>query len=326
MEIIDAVIPVWRPDGRLRACVEMLKEQTLPVRSITLILSVEDPREEWIRKTEELLEFSGVRIEKIEKRRFDHGGVRDEWAKRSDADILLFMVQDAVPADRYLTERLAQALRDPQAAVAYARHLPDGRCDAIEEYARYYTYPPAGRRKVWEDVQEQGIFGCFTSNVCAAYRRSWYEKAGGFEERILLSEDSVFAAKVMKKGASVIYQPEARVIHAHRFSFRTQWRRNFDIGVVHRSYEQLFGRLAPEKAGSGLMTGTACYLLRRRKLLLFPKLFWLGVVKVLAYRAGKHYERLPRKLAAAWSLNKEYWRKEKVFPIENPSKQVIINM
>lgn len=308
VETIDAAIPVWRPDGRLKDCVEGLLSQAFPVRSITLILSVEDPQEEWVRQTEELLKLPGVRIERIQKRMFNHGGTRAQWAEKSDADILLFMVQDAVPADRHLTEKLAKALQDRQAAVAYARHLPDGRCDAVEEYARYYTYPPAGRRKIWADVRQQGIFGCFASNVCAAYRRSWYERTGGFEKKILLSEDSVFAARAMQKGAAVIYQPEARVIHAHRFSFRTQWRRNFDIGVVHKSYEPLFGRLNPERAGAGLLTGTARYLLKRKQLLMFPKLFCLGCVRMLAYQAGKHYERLPGRLVKSWSLNKEYWR------------------
>lgn len=308
VETIDAVIPVWRPDGRLKDCVEGLLAQRFPVRSITLILSVEDPQEKWVSQTEELLKFPGVRIEKIHRRKFNHGGTRAAWAKERDASILLFMVQDAVPADRHLTERLVEALQDGQAAVAYARHLPDGRCDPIEEYARYYTYPPAGRRKVWEEAQKQGIFGCFTSNVCAAYRRSWYERAGGFEKRILLSEDSVFAAKAMQKGAAVVYQPQARVIHAHRFSAGTQWKRNFDIGVVHRDYGHLFEKMNPERAGLGLLTGTACRLFKTKQFLLFPKLFCLGCIKALSYQAGKHYKRLPKHLVKNWSLNKEYWR------------------
>lgn len=303
-------IPVWKPDERLWACVRRLRKQTFPVRSITLILSIEDPQEDWVKQVEELGGLPGIRIEKVRKETFNHGGIRHDWAQRSDADILLFMVQDAVPADRDLTARLVEALQDEQVAVVYARHLPDRRCDAIEEYARYYTYPPKSRRKVWKDVEKQGVLGCFTSNVCAAYRRSWYERAGGFERRILLSEDSVFAAKAMRIGAAVLYLSEAKVVHAHNFSFRTQWKRNFDIGVVHRYYEDIFGGLYPEKTGAGLISGTVLHLIKRKKIQLFPKLFWLGCIKMAAYQSGKHYKILPKCLVERWSLNKEYWEVE----------------
>lgn len=310
METIDVAIPVWKPDRRLLTSVRMLRRQIFPVRSITLILSIEDPQEDWVKQVERLGDLPGLRIERVRKEIFNHGGIRHNWAERSNADILLFMVQDAVPADCYLTARLVDALRDEQVAVAYARHLPDSRCDAIEEYARFYTYPPKSRKKVWKDVEKQGVLGCFTSNVCAAYRRSWYERAGGFERRILLSEDSVFAAKAMRIGAAVVYLSEAKVVHAHNFSFRTQWKRNFDIGVVHKNYEDIFGGLYPEKTGAGLLSGTVVHLIRRRKLKLFPKLFWLGCIKVAAYQSGKHYKRLPKCLVKSWSLNKEYWEVE----------------
>lgn len=309
METVDAMIPVWRPDSRLDRCVEMLREQSYKIRRITLILSVDQGDDAWVRRIEaRFWGKSSIYIKKINKKYFNHGGTRHMWASQSDADILLFMVQDAVPGDKRLVERLVQALEKPQNAVVYARHIPDGRCDAIEAYARYFTYPPKSRVKRWEDVERMGVTGCFTSNVCAAYRRDWYEKVGGFERKILLSEDSVFAARALKSGAAAVYLAEARVVHAHHFSFLTQWRRNFDIGVVHRMYKDIFGGTCPEAAGAKLLAGTAAYLAETGKLWLFPKLFILGGIKAAAYQAGKRYQKLPKRLVECWSLDKVYWK------------------
>lgn len=306
---MDAMIPVWRPDGRLWQCVEMLREQSYPIRNITLVLSVDkDEDDMWVRRIEARYEgSSGIDIVKTDKEQFNHGGTRHSWASQNDADILLFMVQDAVPADREMLHRLVEALESPEHAVAYARHIPDGRCDAVEAFTRYFTYPPKGRVKKREDMKRYGIDGCFTSNVCAAYRRDWYELAGGFERKILLSEDSVFAAKVLRLGASAVYLAGARVVHAHCFSYRIQWRRNFDIGVVHKKYEDIFGSTAPERRGIKLIRETAQYLIRHGEIRLLPRLIFMGAIKAGAYTAGKHYERLPEILIKRWTLDKAYW-------------------
>lgn len=308
MDIVDAMIPVWKPDGRLERCVEMLQEQSRPIRNITLILSVDKNSKEWVRRVESRFgETSGIEIKKIEKEHFNHGGTRHAWAAESDADVLLFMVQDAVPADREMVRHLTESLKEPENAVAYARHVPDGRCDAVEAFTRYFTYPPKSRVKKQEDVEKYGIEGCFTSNVCAAYRRDWYEKTGGFERLILLSEDSVFAARALACGASIVYCAKARIIHAHCFSCTTQWKRNFDIGVVHKKYGDVFGNTVPEKRGATLIKETAGYLIKHGKAVLLPRLFWMGVVKAVAYTAGKQYKRLPVSLVKRWTLDKAYW-------------------
>lgn len=309
MDTVDVMIPVWRPDKRLEQCVRMLQQQSYPIRSITLILSVDKTRqEEWVKRVEAHFEgISGINIKKIDKKNFNHGGTRHAWAAESDADILFFMVQDAVPADREMLRRLVEVLEDPVNAVAYARHIPDGRCDAVETFTRYFTYPPKGAVKTQEDRKKHGIEGCFTSNVCAAYRRDWYEKVGGFERKIPLSEDSVFAARALDSGAAVVYLAEARVIHSHQFSYRTQWKRNFDIGVVHKKYKDIFGNTVAEKRGARLIKETAGYLIRHGKVHLIPRLLWMGVVKAGAYTAGKHYNRLPESLINKWTLDKAYW-------------------
>lgn len=305
----DAMIPVWKPDGRLRQCVEKLLNQSLRLRKITLMLSVDrqwDDRiiENWFGEEER------VEIVRLPRETYNHGGTRRRWAKNSDAKYLLFLVQDAVPEDETLVERMVESLRNERHAVVYARQIPGFGCDEIEAYTRYFNYPPVSMKKTKSKLAGGDVKDCFTSNVCAAYRRDWYERVGGFEEKIQLSEDSVFAAKALKAGGEVIYNADARVIHAHRFGYGTQWKRNFDIGAVHKEYEEIFGELAVKREGAKLVKGTVWYLIRKRKFRLFPRLFLLSAVKFLAYQAGTHYDRLPLGLVRKWSWDQYYWRRD----------------
>lgn len=66
-----------------------------------------------------------MEVRHLTKEEFDHGGTRRQAAELSDAEILVFMTQDAMPADRELIGALVGALAEnPQAGAAYARQLP----------------------------------------------------------------------------------------------------------------------------------------------------------------------------------------------------------
>ena len=309
MYIVDAMIPVWNPDERLRKNVEMLLRQTCKIRKVTLVFSVDSTwdyqkKEEWFEKYEQ------VEIIEIPRNTFNHGGTRHQWAQKSDAEYLLFLVQDAVPEDESLVEKLVESLEDKNHAVAYARQIPGFGCDEIECYTRCFNYPPYSLKKTREKFLRGGVKDCFTSNVCAMYRRDWYEKVGGFEKSILLSEDSVYAARALQLGADIIYNAEAHVIHAHDFGYKIQWKRNFDIGVVHREYKEIFGKLSSEREGIHLVEGTIGYLFRKKRITLLPRLFLLSAVKFLAYQSGKRYHKLPMWLIKKWSWDEYYWRRK----------------
>ena len=74
-------------------------------------------------------EYPLVEVQHLTKEEFDHGGTRRQAAELSDAEILVFMTQDAMPADRELIGALVGALAEnPQAGAAYARQLPKKDC------------------------------------------------------------------------------------------------------------------------------------------------------------------------------------------------------
>ena len=95
----------------------------------------------------------------------------------SQADVLIFMTQDALPADRDLLRNLVRSFdQDGVAAFRYARQLPAEDCRLIERYARSFNYPPESRVNWRAIFPRWGIKTYFCSNVCAAYKREIYLK------------------------------------------------------------------------------------------------------------------------------------------------------
>ena len=120
---IDVIIPAYRPGAEFLELIDRLERQTLPVRKI-LVMNTRSQVD-----VEKLLaDRPEIQVVSLEKNEFDHGGTRDRAARLSEADYLLFLTQDALPADAHLVERLAAAFGDKRVKAAYARQLPKEDC------------------------------------------------------------------------------------------------------------------------------------------------------------------------------------------------------
>lgn len=89
---------------------QKLQEQTFVIHELILVNTEEALWNEAVRKypIEQIrkeLPFPS-RIFHMTRENFDHGGARNMGAGYSEADILIFMTQDAVPADKRLVEHL----------------------------------------------------------------------------------------------------------------------------------------------------------------------------------------------------------------------------
>lgn len=75
---------------------------------------------------------------------------------------MVFMTDDAVPADERLIEHLTAAFdqRGPggeSVIMAYARQLPDKDCAMAERFTRSFNYPEDSCIKTKEDLGKMGI-------------------------------------------------------------------------------------------------------------------------------------------------------------------------
>ena len=99
-ERIEVIIPVYRPGREFEKLILRLKKQTRLPDGIHVINTISD------HFPARFCMEQGIRVTHIEKEQFDHGGTRDMGIRQSDADIIVFMTQDAVPYDKYLIENL----------------------------------------------------------------------------------------------------------------------------------------------------------------------------------------------------------------------------
>ena len=300
---VDVVIPSYRPDEKFSRLVKKLQEQEYPIGTIFVINTKAG------RFPKEVEQMEKVKVSHIERREFDHGATRDMGMQMSKAEIVVFMTQDAVPADEYVIGNLVKVLEeDEMTGAAYARQLAASDCNYIEKYTRKFNYPENSRIKSKEDLQEMGIKTFFCSNVCAAYKRNIYEKAGGFCKKTIFNEDMILAGHMINAGYKVAYVAEARVIHSHNYTGMQQFHRNFDMAVSQAEHPEIFAGVPSEGEGIKLVKKTINYLIQKRKIWLIPGVILQSGCKYAGYLSGKNYRKLPRKMILWCTMNREYWK------------------
>lgn len=329
---VDIIIPTYKPDARFIELISRLEKQSRAAGRIIIVNTEklyweQAPFDKQIFQKENLENGSKVEVYHIPEEEFDHGGTRAFAASKSGADVLLFMTQDAMPADSCMVENLVKVWENERACevpdgqakysdvmigAAYARQLPSKDCHFLEQYTRSFNYGDESRIKSEKDLPELGIKTFFCSNVCAAYKRDIYEKMGGFEHQTIFNEDMIMAGHMIHQGYGIAYVADARVIHSHNYSALQQFRRNFDLAVSQTDHPEVFQGIRSESEGIRLVKKSAVYLMKNGKIWMLPRLIWQSGWKYLGYRMGRQYKKLPLWIIEKCTMNKKYW-KNKVF-------------
>lgn len=252
----------------------------------------------------------GAEVLSIERAEFDHGGTRKRGAAHcAQSEILIFLTQDAIPAQPHALSRLAAVFHAPEVAIAYGRQLPRPEACAIERHARLYNYPPEGEVRTLADTQRLGMKTCFCSNSFAAYRHSALQAVGSFPDRAFFAEDQIMAGRLLKAGHSLAYVANAEVIHSHEYNLRQEFGRYFDVGVFHSRNKwllQTFGRA--ESAGFQFVYSEIMYLSKIAPWRI-PETLLRTVIKYIGYRLGAKELKLSDSTKARLSMQSYYWKR-----------------
>ena len=303
----DVIIPVYRPDEKLNKLIDALLSQSLLARKIILINT---EREEFLKFSPEeafLKQSPSLELHHIKKAGFDHGATRNYGVSLSSAPFFVCMTDDAIPAGNTVMEELLKPFASESIGVSYARQLPSPDCGIIERYTRSFNYPEEGRVKTAKDLPELGIKTFFSSNVCAAYRRSCFDILGGFPDHTIFNEDMIYARHLINAGYAISYSAKAEVIHSHNYSGMEQFHRNFDLGVSHAQFPEEFRGIKAESEGKKLVLQTCRYLLKIHRPWLIVKLIWQSGCKYIGYSFGKRYQKFPAWFVKWCSMNRNYW-------------------
>ena len=302
---VDVLIPVYEPDESFEKLLKMLSNQTVRPEKIILMVT-EGAHEVALDEQND----SKIEIHRLQKTEFDHAGTRNAAVSFSDADLVLFMTQDAVPEDVHFIEELVDGMeRDEKIAVSYARQLAKKDTKPIERLIRRFNYPEESRMKSLEDLDTLGIKTYFCSDVAAVYRREIFTELGGFETPAVFNEDMVYAAKAVKAGYKVYYNAEARVVHAHNLKLMEQFRRNFDVGASQADHPEVFEEISSESEGGKLFKTVSKGLVKLGRWYLLPYFILQCGAKFIGFRLGKRYPKLKPGFVKKCSSNRAYWER-----------------
>lgn len=300
---VVVVVPACNPGERWKNFLDALSTQTLRPGQCVVIDSESDDG------AAELAASFGITVHRITRAEFNHGATRqlavDQYV--GDADVVVFLTQDAILADEDALRKLVMAFQDLSVAAVYGRQLPSPDATPVAAHARLFNYLQVDHARRFDDISKYGIKTCFLSNSFAAYRTKALREVGGFPSRVILGEDMHLAARLLMAGHSVSYASHAQVYHSHNYSLLAEFKRYFDIGVFHSQHRWLlqnFGGAGRE--GFKFLLSETSYLLRNSPWRL-PEAACRTVLKATGYRMGLGHARLPLGVCRALSMNKGYW-------------------
>ena len=250
----------------------------------------------------------GFKIQHIFKKKFNHGGTRDlALTLAAEADILVFLTQDALLDSPDSLKKIVEIFNDPQIGCAYGRQLPHTNAGSIATHARFFNYSDSSSKKSLADVPRLGCKAAFISNSFAAYRREALLAVGGFPSDVIFAEDACVAARMLLEDWSVSYCAEATVLHSHDYSLVEEFRRYFDVGVFHAREKWILERFGSPSGEGVRFIKSELHYLAKNAFFLIPLAMVRTAVKLVAYRLGRLEHRLPNTLKKRLSMNRRYW-------------------
>ncbi|MCR8745461.1 glycosyltransferase family 2 protein [Romboutsia lituseburensis] len=303
---ISVIIPTRNAEKYIGKLIKKLQSQTIsPMEIIIIDTNSKD-------KTKEICkEFKGINFIHINDGEFGHGKTRNQAAKVAKGDILVFMTQDAYPNNDMFLDELIKPLGKDNVVCSYGRQLPRENSSCIEVFSRKFNYGNADIIKSRQDIDKLGVKTFFFSNVCSAFVKEDFFQTGGFPSDTIMNEDMIIASKFIFNDKKTCYTSRAEVIHSHNYTYREQFKRNFDVGVVFADSKLYFGGVKSESEGIKFVKNAIKYLIQNKKIYLIPHLIVESGFKFIGYKLGYNYKKIPMKYVKKMSMHSFYFEQKK---------------
>ena len=203
----------------------------------------------------------------------------------------MFLSQDALPSDEHYVENMLAGFENEDVVMISARQLPRREAKPDEALVREFNYPAESFVRSKEDIPRLGIKAYFFSDVCSAYRRDFFEDIGGFESPLLTNEDMLMAARALGAGCKIGYCATAQVYHSHNYTFKQQYKRNFDVAVFMETYKDEIKCDGTTGEGIRMVLFIEKKLLKQFKIGAAVHCIFDSAAKFLGNRAGRKWKR-----------------------------------
>lgn len=296
---VGVAILTWNSSKHIARCLQPLIASPLKPSILIVDSSSKD-------NTVQIAQDLGVDIHIINQADFNHGETRELARNLLGTDIVVMVTPDAYAIDNHVLEVLIQPIIQGKAAAAYARQIPRDNAGFFEAFPREFNYPAASQIRSIEDVEQYGIYTFFCSDSFAAYSNKALSAIDGFKT-VLLGEDNLAVAQLLRKGYKVAYVAEAVVKHSHDYSIKQEFCRYFDTGLARTEYQSwLDCGHTDSKRGKEFIQLMFKRLCKERPYLL-PYAFVQSFAKWLGYQLGTKCINGPVWLNKLLSSQPTYW-------------------
>lgn len=183
---------------------------------------------------------------KISPSEFGHGKTRNLGASYGSGRYIVFITQDALPADNNWLQEFVDIMdSDEQIAGAFGKHIPYPDCNEVDKIDLKYHFENFGSdnrvfylddyKRYNEDLGYQQ-FLCFFSDNNSCIRRSVWEKFP--YDDVNFSEDQLWAKRIIEMGYKKAYCAKAIVYHSHNYELNSYFARYYD---EFRGLNRVFG-------------------------------------------------------------------------------------
>ena len=270
--------------------------------------------------TLEILRRYPIRLIRIKPEEFNHGATRNLGAKLSRGRYLVYIVQDATPANEYWLENLVKNLEnDKKVAGACSRVLPRSSANPLikrdtltELSGRNYkaiSFISVKQEHKKLSYKEKRSLVNF-HNVSSCIRRDILNKIPF--SPIFFGEDLEWGKRVIEAGYKIVHEPSSIVYHSHEYSLVTVFKRNFDDAKANRIiFNQ---KVSIKSVPPSILRQTIRdfkYIIKENSIKLGERIKWIlyspfyRFMQAIGQYIGANFEKIPKKLSNYLSITED---------------------
>jgi len=306
--VVSIVVPTRNAMQTLPAVFDAIRAQRAPHCVEVIVVDSSS--------TDGTAEFARARADgfiSIPADRFNHGTTRNLGIEQARGDLVVMLVQDALPASVDWLAALIAPFDDASVAGSFAQQQPRADADAVTRYylERWVAASDEPQVTAVNDLEysrlpaSEQMRRCTFDNVCSCLRRRvWVDYPF---RPTPIAEDLEWGRRVLLAGYKLAFVPHAVVLHSHDRSPAYEFERT---RLLHRRLFELFGlRTIPSRRA--LVRAIACSM-------------WLHVRLEAAYRRPRQLRRVGRGVALAvmWPLGQYVGGREGARQSPTPSWRI----
>lgn len=196
-------------------------------------------------QTLDILRKYPCRVYEILPEEFGHGKTRNYGASKGTGTYIMFLTQDALPANDNWMESMINAMQmEYGIAGGFGIHYPYPDCNVLDKRDLRRHFQNFGEENkvffmeneelYYRDKGYQQYLAFFSDNN-SCLKRSVWEKIP--YQDVDFAEDQIWSRQILEAGYKKVYCPHAAVYHSHNYPLKTYFHRYYDeFKGVYRVY------------------------------------------------------------------------------------------